>query len=141
MALAGGGGAGNVAGSNPSGTGTSLNYIGDHAYAYSGAFEANVTAATVLNFNTGSEYIVGTFTLNACLQFEATDVAPTYMRIKLNDEQVSVVNVAEPGADTPSSSIQEMILSPYTSVVVECWSNGNDVNDLGNVRFIGRIYA
>ena len=36
MALIGGGGAGNVAGGNPSGTGTSLNYIGDHCYAYSG---------------------------------------------------------------------------------------------------------
>ena len=37
MALRGGGGAGNVAGGNPSGIGTSLNYVGDHVYAFSGS--------------------------------------------------------------------------------------------------------
>ena len=53
MALVGGGGAGNVAGSNPSGTGT-LNFIGDHAYAYSGPITDSASGAantTVLKFD------------------------------------------------------------------------------------------
>tara|TARA_Y100000593_G_C4190406_1_gene276579 strand:- start:193 stop:606 length:414 start_codon:yes stop_codon:yes gene_type:complete len=135
------GGGNPVGGSNPSGTGTTINYIGKHAYAYSSAFEANVTPVTALNFNTGAEYIVGVFTLNAGLQYAQTDVAPTYMRIKFNDEQVLVVNTAEPGADSPSFGEQKIIIPPFTTVLVECWSSANDVNDLGNARFVGEVYA
>ena len=121
MALIGGGGAGNVAGgANPSGTGSSLNYIGDHAYAHSAAFAANTTPATVLNFDTGSSYIVGKFTLNATLQYSATDIGPTYMRISFNGEQVGNAAVSEPGADSPSFAEQAMLIPPYTSVTVEC---------------------
>ena len=68
MALIGGGGAGNVAGgANPSGTGTSLNYIGNHAYANSGVIQTETSAAPHLNFTTGGEYIVGELELQgAC---------------------------------------------------------------------------
>ena len=64
MALVGGGGAGNVAGSNPAGVGTSINYIGNHAYAYAGALSASTSAETRLNFTTGALYIVGRITCN-----------------------------------------------------------------------------
>jgi hypothetical protein len=61
MALVGGGGAPNVSGgSNPSGTGTSLNYVGDHAYAYSGEIEASDVETTMLDFTLGAnQYFVG----------------------------------------------------------------------------------
>jgi hypothetical protein len=60
MALLGGGGAGNVASSNPSGTGTNLNYIGNHAYAYSGEISANDNETTMLDFTLGAnQYFVG----------------------------------------------------------------------------------
>jgi len=61
MALIGGGGAGNVAGGNPSGTGTSLNYIGDHCYANSGIVTVENSAdagTTLLTFTLGNSYIV-----------------------------------------------------------------------------------
>jgi len=122
-------------------TGLTLSYVGKHAYAHSGAFAASTTAKTVLNFDTGSTYLVGKFTLNACLQYETTDIDPTYMRIQFNGEQVSVAAVAEPGADSPSFTEQKMLIPPYTSVIVECWASGNDANDLGNARFIGKVYG
>ena len=54
-------GAGNpVAGSNPAGIGTALNYIGNHAYAYSGIITDNNSgsaATTALKFTTGNSYI------------------------------------------------------------------------------------
>jgi len=65
MALVGGGGAGNVAGGNPSGTGSSLNYVGDHAYAFSGqvADAASGSAdTTCLDFATANTYIVADIT-------------------------------------------------------------------------------
>ena len=65
MALVGGGGAPNVAGSNPAGTGTGLNYVGDHAYVSSGLIDSGTTTeTTMVEFTTASEsYIVGYFHL------------------------------------------------------------------------------
>jgi len=58
MALAGGGGAGNVAGgANPAGTGTSLNYIGEHAYAYSGAVSVNNNETTLIEATSANSYL------------------------------------------------------------------------------------
>ena len=58
MPLVGGGGAGNTAGSNPAGTGSSLNYVLDRVYAYSGAISCSDSERTLLDFTTGSELIV-----------------------------------------------------------------------------------
>ena len=55
------GGAGNVAGSNPAGTGSSLNYITvgkrTYAYGYSGSVVVNNATVTALEFNSGSNVI------------------------------------------------------------------------------------
>ena len=49
MALVDGGGAPNVAGGNPAGTGTSINYVLDRVYAYSGDLQALSGGKTFLN--------------------------------------------------------------------------------------------
>ena len=54
-------GAGNpVGGSNPAGTGTGLNYIGNHAYGYSGIVNSasQDENVTLMSFTTGSHYVV-----------------------------------------------------------------------------------
>ena len=65
MALVGGGGASNVAGSNPAGVGSSINYVrtdeGNFAYAFSGdVVDAGTGSAntTMLDFTTGNETIM-----------------------------------------------------------------------------------
>jgi hypothetical protein len=144
MALVGGGGApGSVGGGGASSTGTSLNYVGSHVYAYSGAFAANTNTAIigpVLNFTTGSEYIVGKMTLNPCCEISSVDVAGTYMRIKLNDEQVAMAFTSSAAVDAPSVATIDLVLPPFTKVLVEVWADSTDADDLGNVQFIGRIY-
>ena len=55
------GGGNPVSGNNPTGLGTSLNYIGNHAYAYSGAINVENTAdagTTLLDFTIGNSYIM-----------------------------------------------------------------------------------
>ena len=48
--------------SNPAGTsGSVLNFIGDHAYLYTGFSQVNNVRATIAKFSTGNLYIVGTF--------------------------------------------------------------------------------
>ena len=57
------GGGNPVGGSNPSGTGSSINYIGEHAYAYSGPVTdaASGSASTsCLKFTTSNSYIMAT---------------------------------------------------------------------------------
>tara|TARA_Y100001963_G_scaffold119398_1_gene166553 strand:+ start:237 stop:635 length:399 start_codon:yes stop_codon:yes gene_type:complete len=53
------GGGNPVGGANPVGTGTGLNYIGNHAYAYSGVKPTSGTATNFLDFTTSrSGYLV-----------------------------------------------------------------------------------
>ena len=120
-----------------------LSIIGSHAYAYSVAFAANTNSATigpVLSFNTGNEYIVGIMTLNPCLQINAADVAGTFMRIKLNGEQVAMAFTGNISIDAPGSATVDIILPPNTNVLVEVWADSTDANDLGNVQFTGTVY-
>ena len=94
MALVGGGGAPNVAGSNPAGTGTSLNYIGDHVYAYSGTFQSLNATATMLQFTTGSEYIKGQLVCNGAIDFSTGNIdsgVVTGFKISIDDQVVSLV--------------------------------------------------
>ena len=54
MALVGGGGAPNVAGSNPAGTGSNLNYIGNHVYLYSGEVNVDNSETTLFECDSGA---------------------------------------------------------------------------------------
>ena len=54
------GGGNPVSGANPSGTGTILNYIGKHAYAYSGNVSVDGNHTTMVKMSTQNSYVVGT---------------------------------------------------------------------------------
>ena len=69
MALVGGGGAGNTAGSNPSGTGSTINYVGEFAYLHSGSVSVNNTDTTLGKFATQAEII------DSKIQFHYTEDA------------------------------------------------------------------
>ena len=94
MALVGGGGVGNVAGSNPSGTGTSINYVGierRYAFAYSGLITGVAvqdTENTMFDFTIGSDFIVGTW--RAFYDENAGD--DMRFRLYLNDEVIQSVS-------------------------------------------------
>ena len=63
MALVGGGGAPNVGGSNPTGTGKGINYIRTRdnifVFGYSGEVLVDQSSPELLSFTTGTETIVG----------------------------------------------------------------------------------
>jgi len=112
MALIGGGGAGNVTGGNPSGTGTSLNYIGDHCYAYSGVLDLNGTT-TVLSFDIASnQYIMAQMT-----PIYAEDLGDNIeYQIKINSEIIADFFISS-AADTPHEKIN-FIIAPDSKVEV-----------------------
>ena len=141
MALIGGGGAGNVAGSNPTGTGGSLNYIGDHCYAYSGGFGATTTAQTTLEFETGGQYIVGEMLTLGGVAFDTTGGLKSAFRISINGEVVAVTLIDNQTDHSTSNNSIPMLLAPYSRVKVEVDSDDTNANVLSTTIFTGRVYA
>ena len=142
MALIGGGGAGNVGGGNPSGTGTTLNYIGDHAYAYSGTFEATASLQTMLEFTTGSVYLYGQLQCNGSIK--TTDIgggALTAFQISADGQVISLLKITGSAETAPYDATQELILPPYTKIKVECISSGTASGFLSTSTFVGRVYG
>ena len=130
------GGAGNVAGSNPAGTGTSLNYIGDHVFATSGETTtagAGAADATLLDFTTGTQYIVGHIDF-------ANDVKANYLT--LLDLEFNGESVMAFGNDLESQFNQQpvklhVLIPPFTHVVMK-W--GANVAEQGYAFLTGRVY-
>jgi len=137
MALIGGGGAGNVAGGNPSGTGTSLNYIGDHCYAYSGSItpsSAGSAATTALLFTTANNYVMSTINWT-CKSTSAT--VDQYFEIILNGEVIFDAQAEDDESATAQSPI-ELLLPPYTKVEIKV---GDPATNPFTVVLVGRVYG
>jgi len=142
MPLVGGGGAGNIAGSNPAGTGTGLNYIGNHAYAYN-SLAAAQSDTVVLKFTTGAEYIVGTIQFNGYIQpgNPATGSAGT---CHITFDSQTVINMkteTELETSAPHSQSQDIIIPAFTSVEVTLRSSAAEATQFATIGIAGRIYA
>jgi len=144
MPLIGGGGAGNTAGSNPSGTGSSLNYIGNHAYAESGAFSAKNTIQTLFDFTTSGDYIVATLILTAPIRMTSANITAGGTRgyqLNFNSQTVGLYKVDSGGNDMPAEAEISILIPPFTAVVLTCIDNSTDANTLGTATLTGRVYA
>jgi len=135
MALVGGGGAGNVAGSNPSGAGTGLNYIGDHAYAYSGMLSFDNNAVTLLRFTTGSEYVIAT--LNPMRT--DTDSLDSQHRVTLDGQLVASFTMASGGTSMPEGP-PVLLIPSYSTVLIEIINVSNTSGGTGGIAITGRVY-
>ena len=138
MALVGGGGAPNVAGSNPAGTGTGLNYIGNHAYAFSGSISIGTTPVTMLSFSTGNEYIVGQ------VQFSKNNDDGDDMQFQVSfDDQVvmGLVDMVAPGGANYREQYVQLVIPPHTNVVITGDDLSGDNNRPCLASFVGRVYA
>ena len=118
MPLVGGGGAPNVAGgSNPAGTGTSLNYVGNLCYAYSGQFGESTSPQTTLNFTTGSELIRGVIQFNCFVDpTDPTSGSRGSCTISLDSQPIATIKADGLSETTPSSESQALIIPPFTTV-------------------------
>ena len=135
MALVGGGGAGNVAGSNPAGVGTSFNTIGDHGYAYSGNIDIDNNVTTMLDFSTGNYYVIATYQ-PGYVQKTGDDYD---FQLTFDDQAICGIH-QEVLHQTPLTPIQ-LLIPPYTRVVVT-GQNTTDTSTNGVfVNIVGRVYA
>jgi hypothetical protein len=143
MALVGGGGAGNTAGSGgTAGVGRGLNYIADHAYANSGEILVNNNTVTMLSFSTGSSYFVGTFSYGVDQNASLSGSKLIGFTISFDGEKIMQL-VTQTTTTLPVIDIDnnyEILIPPYTTVLIESeTTNTNNVPTYG--MLVGRVYA
>ena len=138
MPLVGGGGAGNIAGSNPAGTGTQLNYIGrdpTHAYAYSGVVAVPQATTTLLEFQVGAEYVKGILAIQ-----NGSGSGDDISYEVLLDSQVIVTCRVETTDENDLFPLH-LIFPPYSKVQVTAYNISSGTGRDHTAIFEGRVYA
>jgi len=121
--------------------GLNLNVIGNHAYAYSGIFGTSNTEFEMLNFQTGAFYTVGKFTCNGATRIDLVDVGSVgAFQLKLNGIIVLVSKVDTNDKDSPGQSFLEVVIPPYTEVILSANASENTDTEKMSASFAGRIY-
>ena len=138
MALVGGGGAGNVTGSNPSGIGSTINYIGEHVYASSGIITIDNTETNLLKFTiASSQYVVATFYFN---MIQAQGEQYLY-KIYVNEQVINGYN-APGGSDTVTAADNpiKVLLAPNDEVRATAQNSQSTAARDQIVSMVGRVY-
>ena len=137
MALVGGGGAPNVAGGNPAGTGTTLNYVSDFVYAHSGVIDVDNNETTLLDFTTsGSGVIEATFSF-----FYIENQTEDYLyQVKFNNEIILGYNVDSSKA-FQKDLVTKLVIPPETRVTVTATNVSNTNSREQTATIVGRVYA
>ena len=137
MALAGVGNP--VTGSNPTGTSTtSLNYIGNHAYAYSGVIGVDNNETTLLEFTTASQsYIVGVLQFQYNLPNESDDF---FYQIYFDGTIVDGIS-ATSSSDIDYSIPRKLLVPPNTLLKVTAENKEGASTRDQIVHFVGRVYG
>jgi len=139
MPLIGGGGAGNIAGgANPTGTGSSLNYIDDFVYAYSGYVSVNNSETSVLKFTTGSALITADIILNYAGTNQAFSEDYAW-KVKMNDEIIMGLVMEGAKLESPPQYFP-FIIPPYTEMDFTAANiTDTDARNM-SVLLSGRVY-
>ena len=137
------GGGNPVGSSNPAGTGNSLNYIGDHAYAYSGMFGSNTNAQTCLKFDTGNQYILAKLTVTGVTENLSNigNGSQTCYTVKINSEDVFHIKLATDQEDSPTLEVIPMLLEPNSKIEISVISSDTNGNLKSSVSLVGRVYG
>ena len=129
------------------GPGLGIRYIGkDYCYAFSGAVAALDSEQTVLDFTTtGSGYIMATFTMTAPIRMTTAAIAAGYVRgyqLTFNNQTVGLYkadSAAPP--DMPSVVEAQILIPPFTAVILSCVDSGANAAYLGTANITGRVYG
>jgi len=124
--------------------GKGIRYIGNHCYAYSGAFAASNTEQTLFDFTTGSGYIIATLTLTAPIRMIAAGISGGYPRgwqLDFNSQTVGLYKADTAQQDMPTVIEAQILIPPLTNVVLTSIDSGSDAAYLGTADLTGRVYG
>ena len=125
-----------VGGSNPAGTGSSINYIGNHAYAHSGVIGVTDVENVMVKFVTSNQYI------RAIIQFNggATGGGDDYAyRVKYDSQIVQEYVSNSNTSESPNQKIN-LIIPPFTEVELTAANVTDTSSNDQIVSLSGRVY-
>ena len=129
------GGGNPVGGSNPAGTGSVLNYVGEHAYAYSGAIACDNNETTLIDASTGNNYIVAKFQPAV-----VTDTGDNmHFNVKINNELITKIQITSSTAATPYEEV-EIIIAPNSRLEITCQNDSDTSPNQCAAVLTGRVY-
>jgi len=132
------GGGNPVGSSNPAGVGSSINYVGKHAYAYSGPINIDQTSdgITMLQFSSGNQYILGT-TIMGRNDFSGDDIV---YRIEFDGQLVGVFGTSNYNLGTTNTNI-DILIPPNTNVRISARNISADTDRECFALLTGEVYA
>jgi hypothetical protein len=136
--IPGGGGSPNVVGGGTASTGTNVNYVGDHVYAYSGVFQFDNTAFKAgITFTTGANYQV----VNIVWGYPENSGDNILSQIYMNSELIfsQYHNNTRLDFTGPPMSV-DILVPPFTKLEVGAL-NGDGNQREALVAYSGRVYA
>ena len=123
-------------------TGKGIRYIGEHAYAFSGEFNTTTSSQTVLEFTTGSGYIIFKAYFTGPTQFsDPTTGREANWQISLNDLVVATAHTDTSEADIILQAQLTFLVPPLTAVKIEVDGNDSAANMKNCCVLTGRVYG
>jgi len=123
-------------------TGLNLNIIGGHAYAYNN-LPATVDDTVVLEFTTGTQYLVGWIQFNGYIKPNQPSVGTEgSCTVTFNGQTVlSLKTDTELETSAPHSENQYILIPAFTSVVVTLRASQADTDQFATVGIAGKLYG
>ena len=105
-------------------TGLELNYIGNHAYAYSGTVQATQSDATLLEFTTGNKLIIGEITCAGAVDNTNSETGCiTAWTLTMNAVEIIRMKTETLQEDMPPYTTTPILIPAYTSIKLVVLSN------------------
>ena len=133
------GGGNPVGGTNRSGTGTGLNFVGNHCYAYSGSIAITSQVQTMLDFTTGSEYNVVKIQTGITQGGGGAQSDDIETVIQLNGEVVMARMLSHNNESGALEAI-DLLIAPFTRVKITCDNIQGTTSTPTQVTITGRTY-
>jgi len=124
-------------------TGLGIRYIGNHCYAFS-AVVASASLQSVFDFTSGSGFIVASLTLTPPIRMTSGGVTDGFYRgydLAFNSQTVLRTKLESDNEDMPTLLEAQILIPPFTAVVLTCIDNGNSTDYVGTANITGRVYG
>ena len=118
-------------------TGKGIRYIGNWAYAYSGAVTVTNTETDLLNFTSGSGLIDATIQFN----YAVNSGDDFQYKVYFNDVEVQGYIVANAGQYTSPDNRIKLVIPPFTLVRCTADNIEGSTGRLQIVSLTGRVYG
>ncbi len=130
--------------SQPVVTPNAINFTPDNlrCYAYNRiALPTDGEYATMLLFNTNTEYLKVDITMSASIGGNFTTGFQDIFLISFNDVEISAFKLDTAEEDMPTAFVAPFIIPPFTTVKIECKSSVNNVAWKASVGVTGEAYG